>query len=218
MPQKRNPVALEHTRILASKALAQAQGVFTCTHNTPFTDIVDSEDDLQPLVFGMTTDAHRALRLFSGAMSECEVHVDKLAERANADFLTVTELADTLVREENVSFHAAHNLVSAAVRHLQDRYSPEAMIDAVYELAPQIMARDLKASRSDLLRALDPQWFVSVRSIPGGPSRGAVSDALRDADARQADTQRWINAKQNLLNGYAARIAEARVAETVAPR
>ena len=48
MPQKRNPVALEHTRILASRAFAQAKGVLDCLHNTPFGDVVDSEDDLQP--------------------------------------------------------------------------------------------------------------------------------------------------------------------------
>ena len=50
MPQKRNPVALEHTRILASRALGEAQAVLICAHNTPFGDINDSEDDLQPLV------------------------------------------------------------------------------------------------------------------------------------------------------------------------
>ena len=53
MPQKRNPVALEHTRILASRAVGEAQAVLTCAHNTPFGDINDSEDDLQPLVFTM---------------------------------------------------------------------------------------------------------------------------------------------------------------------
>src|SRR6185437_11093313 len=74
MPQKRNPVSLEHTRILASKAFAQAQAVLTCTHNTPFGDIVDSEDDLQPLVFSAFEDAVRALRLFAGVMRHCEVN------------------------------------------------------------------------------------------------------------------------------------------------
>src|SRR5437879_127790 len=36
MPQKRNPVALEHTRILASKAFSQAQAERVCAHSTPF--------------------------------------------------------------------------------------------------------------------------------------------------------------------------------------
>src|SRR4051812_175376 len=53
MPQKRNPVALEHTRAIASKAVGQASAVILSVHNTPFGDIVDTEDDLQPLVSQM---------------------------------------------------------------------------------------------------------------------------------------------------------------------
>src|SRR5690606_17957010 len=48
MPQKRNPVALEHARALASKALGQMLAIVQAVHNTPFGDIVDTEDDLQP--------------------------------------------------------------------------------------------------------------------------------------------------------------------------
>ena len=50
MPQKRNPVALEHARAIGSKAVGQAQAIMLAVHNTPFGDIVDTEDDLQPLV------------------------------------------------------------------------------------------------------------------------------------------------------------------------
>src|SRR6478735_12733086 len=53
MPQKRNPVALEHARAIASKALGQGAAIVTAVHNTPFGDIVDTEDDLQPLVAAM---------------------------------------------------------------------------------------------------------------------------------------------------------------------
>ena len=59
MPQKRNPVALEHARVIGSKAVGQAQAVMTAVHNTPFGDINDTEDDLQPLVFSMFKDADR---------------------------------------------------------------------------------------------------------------------------------------------------------------
>jgi Argininosuccinate lyase len=61
MPQKRNPVALEHARAIGSKALGQAQAIVLTAHNTPFGDIVDTEDDLQPLVFAMFRDATRAV-------------------------------------------------------------------------------------------------------------------------------------------------------------
>src|SRR5207248_10621348 len=86
MPQKRNPVALEHVRILASKAFGQAQAVLSCAHNTPFGDIVDSEDDLQPMVFSMFDDAVRALRLFTGTMSYAEVDRERMRFRACGSF------------------------------------------------------------------------------------------------------------------------------------
>ena len=68
MPQKRNPVALEHARAIGSKALGQAQAIVLTAHNTPFGDIVDTEDDLQPLVFAMFRDATRAVQLVAAAM------------------------------------------------------------------------------------------------------------------------------------------------------
>ena len=91
MPQKRNPVSLEHTRILASRAVGEAQAVLTCAHNTPFGDINDSEDDLQPLVFTMFEDALRSLHLLAGALRSATVDRAHLASRATKDFLTVTE-------------------------------------------------------------------------------------------------------------------------------
>src|SRR5262249_11475138 len=48
MPQKRNPVALEHARAIGSKALGQASAITLVVHNTPFGDIVDTEADLHP--------------------------------------------------------------------------------------------------------------------------------------------------------------------------
>ena len=72
MPQKRNPVALEHARAIASKALGQTQAIVHGVHNTPFGDIVDTEDDLQPLVFTTFDDAVRAVRLVAAAMRTAE--------------------------------------------------------------------------------------------------------------------------------------------------
>src|SRR5215218_698383 len=42
MPQKRNPVAIEHARAIGSKALGQATAIVMAVHNTPFGDIVDT--------------------------------------------------------------------------------------------------------------------------------------------------------------------------------
>ena len=192
MPQKRNPVPLEHTRILASRALAEAQGVFTCVHNTPFGDINDSEDDIQPIVFTMTANAQRALKLLAGVLRDCEFQTERMAELAAADFLTVTELADTLVREENLSFRDAHHLVSKAVKALEGKYSVEAMVEEI--------SRSVKLTPQQIRTALDPRNFVEVRTIPGGP--GALQCVFADTEAQEAEVQAWLNSKKALLGNY----------------
>jgi argininosuccinate lyase len=86
-----------------------------------------------------------------------------MAERSHADFLTVTELADNLVRRGGVSFREAHNLVSAAVKALNGPLFPRS-VEAVKSLAPF-----LTASRAELLEALDPRHFIDIRRIPEAP-------------------------------------------------
>ncbi len=195
MPQKRNPVALEHTRILASRAVSQAQAVFTCVHNTPFGDINDSEDDLQPLVFHMFSDARRALRLLAGALASAEFDRKRLARRAGSDFLTVTELADSLVRSEDVSFREAHGMVARAVHACgaDDRRGA---------IAEALLAQNagLRIDRAGIEQALDPDHFVRVRRIVGGPAPEVTSEALSRATIEQERMGSWLKLKEEKLS------------------
>jgi argininosuccinate lyase len=197
MPQKRNPVALEHARILASRALGEAQAVLTCAHNTPFGDINDSEDDLQPLVFTMFTDAVRALKLLSGAMRGVEIDRAELARRAGKDFLTVTELADTLVRREGMSFREAHALVAETVRACGSDDDPSTIAAALLMLRPS-----LRLARKEIEQALDPGHFVRIRNrnIVGGPAPERTAEALAQASAQQREMEAWIESKTALLD------------------
>lgn len=209
MPQKRNPVSFEHVRILASKAFSQAQGVLGAVHNTPFADMVDSEDDLQPLLFHMFEDAHRATTLLAAVMAHCHVNREHLREQAGRNFLTVTELADTLVREEGISFRAAHQLVSGAVRQAGLNDDPGHLISLVRKLAPCVVGKELVTLDAVLIRALDPENFIRVRSIVGGPApvatRAAVNAMLQDCTEGEV----WVKEKNDLLRDYPERLRQA---------
>ena len=195
MPQKRNPVALEHVRILASRALGEAQAVLTCAHNTPFGDINDSEDDLQPLVFTLFGDGLRALRLLGGLLKKADVDKQHLARRAGANFITVTELADTLVRQAGLSFRDAHALVSHAVKGAGADDTPRSIASALLELEPS-----LPLTQYEIERALDPAHFVSVRRVIGGPAPEVVREGLSRAQAEQDRIEQWLHSKQQLLD------------------
>jgi argininosuccinate lyase len=203
MPQKRNPVALEHVRILASRALGEAQAVLTCAHNTPFGDVNDSEDDLQPLVFTMFADARRTFRLLAGALATAKVDTALMADRARRDFLTVTELADTLVRREGLSFREAHALVAEAVRTCGTHDDPASMAEALRKSRP-----GLRLTREEIEHSLDPESFVQVRNVTGGPAPEQTSAALEHAGAEQEQIEAWIASTEASLD--AARAAVTR--------
>lgn len=194
MPQKRNPVALEHTRILASRALGEAQTVLTCAHNTPFGDINDSEDDLQPLVFTAFADARRAVRLLAGVMQSAEVDTGKLAERAGGDFLTVTELADTLVREAGLSFREAHGWVAEAVKLGGPQESAEQLVRRLRAAHPS-----LRVSEQTLAQALDPRHFVHIRDRIGGPAPVRTGEAIEQHRESQRAWKQWIAERRESL-------------------
>ncbi|HWE48966.1 MAG TPA: lyase family protein, partial [Bryobacteraceae bacterium] len=188
MPQKRNPVALEHTRILASRALGEAQAVLTCAHNTPFGDINDSEDDLQPLIFAAFGDAVRALRLYAGSVGGIQVDAALLCRRAARDFLTVTELADTLVREAGLAFRDAHTMISAAVKACGE--NDQRIVEALLTAHPE-----LSVHRQALDQATDPRHFVEIRTIPGGPAPATVRAQITRAAETLSLCRTWLSEK-----------------------
>src|SRR5438105_2669816 len=169
MPQKRNPVAIEHARAIGSKALGQAQAVVTAVHNTPFGDIVDTEDDLQPLVFAMFRDATRAVRLVAAAMSSAQFDAAALEARAGNGWTTLTELADTLARDHGLAFRKAHaiaaHLVGGRQRH-PDRRFTALLADA----STEVLGKPLIYSEDELTRILSPRHFVEIRRTFGGPA------------------------------------------------
>ena len=199
MPQKRNPVPLEHTRILASRAMAEAHAVLNALHNTPFADMNDGEDTLQPLVAIAFTDAERALKLLSGALSEATFHTERMAERTRHGFLTVTELADTLVRELGISFHHAHTVVSAAVRAARELGTDD-LTALAGDVHGRLAVEGLSVSEEALVAALDPAHFVAIRRIPGGPAAEALAPELERARRQHAEDERWLAEERKHLH------------------
>ena len=208
MPQKRNPVALEHARILLSKGFAQAQAVMTSVHNTPFGDINDVEDDLQPLIRSTFDDARRGVRLLAGAVEAIELDVAALREKAKGSFLTMTELADTLTREEGLSFKMAHRLVGGTARRLgRVDVSHEEIVAALCLVAEEVLGQPLQTTRERLVEALCPLHFVKVRNGIGGPAPDQVAAFLGRTREAAAEDQRWLRQKRALLEGYPRKIA-----------
>ena len=210
MPQKRNPVALEHARAIGSKAVGQAQAIITTVHNTPFGDIVDTEDDLQPLVASMFRDATRTVTLVGAAMRLADFNVDKLAERAGAGGTTLTELADTLVRDHGLPFRSAHAIAALLLKsRTEDPSSP--LSSALAQASKAILGRALEYTEVDLHRILSPKHFVEVRRTHGGPAPAETERAIAEsARLIQRDRDAWAARRARLNQAETLLTAKAR--------
>lgn len=211
MPQKRNPVALEHIRAIGSKALGQCLGVMTAVHNTPFGDINDVEDDLQPLIYSAIRDANRAVSLFADTLQAATFNFDVLRKRAGENFIAATELADTIVRKENLSFRISHKIVSSCVKTAIENKS-EITYEILQNAANEILGRELILTEKELADAVSPQNFVNIRTIYGGTAPSETRRALSFERKLETIDNKWF---EDTMSGLkkAARLLDSIVAK-----
>ena len=177
-------------------------------HNTPFGDIVDTEDDLQPLVFTMFNDADRAVRLVAAAMATATFDRGRLADRAEQGWITVTELADTLVRDHGVPFKSSHTIATRLVAEASRRPS-EPRSRLLHDVSLSVIGRAIDYGESTLDELLSARHFVSVRTTAGGPAPSEIARAIAASrEVAESDTK-WIAGARKKLQRADDALTEA---------
>ncbi|MGN7399470.1 argininosuccinate lyase [Cytobacillus praedii] len=202
MPQKRNPVSIEHMRALLSSVAGDCQTVLLMLHNTPFGDIVDTEDDMQPYIWKSMETLGGVYELLSSVLLTMEVDKENLLKRAKESFANVTELADTMVRADGLSFRQAHHVVSATVKELMKNgnKSLEALtLDLLNVQSKLIVGKPSTLTKEELLECLSPEYFVQIRTLQGGPSPTRLEKTIKVRLAEQTDLSNWLIDKQDQL-------------------
>lgn len=209
MPQKRNPVALEHARGIGSQAVGQAQAIITAVHNTPFGDINDTEDDLQPLIASMYRDATRMVTIVGAALKDAQFNVARMEARAGEGGTTITELADTLARDHDLPFGTAHRIAGKVIRGRYD--DPAApMSDLLAAASAEVLGAPLAYDEVQLERVLSPRHFVEIRRTLGGPAPERTTEAIAQSRTRlAADEAFWRGRAEALAAAAATLEAEA---------
>ncbi|MFW5654716.1 MAG: argininosuccinate lyase [Roseicyclus sp.] len=179
MPQKRNPVPIEHMRHLASVAAGRCDAVVGTMHNTPFTDMNDSEGEVQQAGYGAFDHAGRMLDLMTAFLPAVSIDAARVAANADAACVTITELADTLVRDEEVSFRQAHEIAARTARAVIAAGQPLGQgFDAFREGFERIVGRPTTLDHAAFQAAVDPASFVARRDRFGGPAPATLDEAL----------------------------------------
>jgi argininosuccinate lyase len=174
------------------------------SHNTPFGDIVDTEDDLQPLVHSAFRDATRMVALVAAAMRDAQFDVEKMRTRAEGNFITVTELADTLVREQGLPFSRTHSIASRLIAKI--RQNPDgALAPMLAEVSKDVTGRALEYPEDQLRKILSPAHFVEIRKTLGGPAPDVTAAAIEASRGVLVQDRAWLSEREDALANAARR-------------
>ncbi|MHB8646641.1 MAG: argininosuccinate lyase [Thermomicrobiales bacterium] len=215
MPQKRNPVVLEHLRAHLAYIYGDAATVQTMTHNAAFADTNDVEDDIQIPLYRAFVSAANVLMLFTAVLDTLHVNTERMASLAGRGFTTATELADTLAREFHLPFRTAHAITARVVRTaLAAGKEADAVTAAdVWEAA---IGHTVPITEEMVRRALDPVVVVAARSLPGGPAPSRMRATIAESRARLNADRAWLTgAHQRLTEATAARVRAATSITTI---
>ncbi|PRY26169.1 argininosuccinate lyase [Aliiruegeria haliotis] len=179
MPQKRNPVPIEHMRHLASVTAGRCDTIVNTMHNTPFTDMNDSEGEVQQAGFAAFDSGGRVIALLTAFLPACSINADRVQANTDAACITITELADTLVRDEGLSFRQAHEVAAATARAVIAAGQPlRAGYSAFAEAFCAETGQPTTLGEAAFADAVSASSFVEKRNRPGGPAPEALETAL----------------------------------------
>ena len=114
MPQKKNPDAAELIRAKIGRIFGANVGLMIVMKGLPLTYSKDMQEDKEQ-VFDAADNLFLALAAMSGMVRDMQAIPENLKASAGAGFATATDLADWLVREQNMAFRDAHHITGALV-------------------------------------------------------------------------------------------------------
>ena len=195
MPQKRNPVSIEHSRSLASNAVGKAQTVIQMLHNTPYGDINDSEDDLQPILYDSLQTAGRVMKLMNAVIRTMDFNVARAEKQAAENLIVITELADVLTRDHGISFRKSH-MIATKIAQKSIKQEKELFEWTVEEINK--LVEEVKFSPKEWEDIVNPRVFVERRIVRGGPSPIEVKRMIKkrlDSAKKEAKALAYIQGR-----------------------
>ena len=201
MPQKRNPVVLEHLRARLSRTLGYAQSVILQCHSIPYGDTQDIEDEIMPPLVAALATARECVTLYASVFATLTLNKEHLRAQAALGFTTATELADALVREAGLPFRSAHKVVATMVRQAVAGGIPSTALTLarLQSAAQAAIGRSIAFSEEQFALALDAQHFIKVRAGLGGVAPAATAAVLDDLALTLHADAGWQQAAQARL-------------------
>ena len=179
MPQKKNPDVAEIVRGKTAVLNGELVTILTIIKSLPQSYNRDLQE-VTPHLWKATDTLSAALKITREMLASAEFKSERGAELARANFSAATELADLMVREGNLPFRTAHQIVGRSVSIALDNGMKAEDIDAQFldEISKELTGETLGIDESIVKKALDPHEIIRSRNVIGGPAPSQVKEVI----------------------------------------
>lgn len=179
MPQKKNPDVAEISRGKTAVLFGELMTILSIIKALPHSYNRDLQE-VTPHLWNAVDTATSMVNITGSMLSSIKFNSDRGLELALANFSTATELADLMVKEKNLPFRIAHQIVGRTVTEAIERNMSPGDIDSQFldEISLEISGKKLNLEPEIVKKALDPIEIIKNRDVLGGPSPKAVKESI----------------------------------------
>jgi len=172
MPQKKNPITLEHVKSKTSHLLSAYVSVFSCLKGVPYGHCRDVAGESVRLFWEACSQLEAILQLLNATIKTMKFNTEKMQFNANRNYSTVTELADALVRKMDLPFRIAHQIVGSVVGDCVEAglSSNDITVDIMNAAVRNYTSYSLNWSQEQLDNILDSACSVNNKRSLGSPA------------------------------------------------
>jgi argininosuccinate lyase len=198
MPQKKNPCVAELIRGRTGKVYGRLIELMTTMKGIPTGYNRDLQED-KPPIWEASASAASTLRTLDGLLSTLRFEEDRMRDLAHNNFALATEVADFLVKSQDLPFRECHRIVGETVGHLYRTGRTFADLD---ETVTALAAAGATVSAAELAPVLDPVASVNSHTSIGGTAPAEVTRMIR----AERD---WLASHQQSMDQRRRRIESA---------
>lgn len=210
MPQKKNPLSIEHIKSKTAHLTSTYLDLCICLKGTPYGHCRDLFECMPPF-WNAAWQLKGILELLDEALRTMTIDRERMRQRAEENYSTLSDLVDVLVQHENVPFRIAHKIVSATVRNcVSQGLRPEDLrVEMLDEVARQHqITQPFHISQEELEHILSAEYSIASKRSSGSPSLDSCNTMQEHLRARLRGYEEKISLLSQQLEDAKAQVRQ----------
>ena len=172
MPQKKNPDLLEYLRGKSGITFGNLFSMFTILKGLPLSYFKDLQDDKE-IIFKSYDVLFQSLKIFNEILKNVSPNKKRMLELAYSGYITATDLADYLVKNNSMSFRKAYQKTALLVNLAEKKKKK------LNELSMEDLKKVEPTLTKDVLKVFDLKNSVNSKKSYGGTSFDNIKKMIR---------------------------------------